>query len=50
MPFTKLSNPDYNEIWKKDKLSTVNCQDYVDKLNSYIVNSTSEDNNEYQNN
>ena len=50
MPFTKLYNPDYyaavekgvilsDEVIENDQLSAINCQDYIDKLNSYIANS-----------
>ena len=60
MPFTKLSDPDYYAIVKKgvmlsdeviqnDQLSTLRCQDYIDKLNSYIVNSNSQNDNEDEN-
>ena len=60
MPFTKLSDLDYYAAVKKvvilcdkvienDQLSALNCQDYLDKLNSYIANSNSQNDNEDQN-
>ena len=60
MPFTKLSDPDCyaavkkgvifsDEVIDNDQLSALNCQDYLDKLNSYIANSNSQNDNEAQN-
>ena len=60
MPFTKLSDPDYYAVIKKgvmiseevlqnDELSTLNCEDYIAKLNSYISNSNACDDNEDEN-
>ena len=56
MPFTKLTDHDYyaavkkgvmlsDEVIQNNNLSAVNCQDYVDKLNSYIANSASQNDN-----
>ena len=60
MPSTKLTDHDYyaavkkgvmlsDEVIQNDTLSTVNCQDYIDKFNSYISNSTSQNGNEDHN-
>ena len=60
MPFTKLSDLDYNaavkkgvmlsdEVIQNNILSTLNCQQYLDKLNSYIANSNSQNDKEDQN-
>ena len=57
MPFTKLTDHDYyaavkkgvmlsDEVIQNDNLSAVNCQDYIEKLNSYIANSASQNDNE----
>ena len=57
MPFTKLSDPEYyavvkkgvvfsDEVIKNNRLSALSCKDYIDKLNSYIANSTSQNGNE----
>ena len=57
MPFTKLTDHDYyaavkkgvmlsDEVIQNDNLYAVNGQDYIDKLNSYIANSASQNDNE----
>ena len=38
-----------DEVIQNNILSTLNCQQYLDKMNSYIANSTSQNNNEEQN-
>ena len=56
MPFTKLSDPICkkgvilsDEVIENDQLSALNCQNYLDKLNSYIANSNSQNDNEDKN-
>ena len=59
MSFTKLTDPDYyaavkkgvmlsDEILQNDTLSAFSCNDYIEKINSYIANSTSQNDNEVQ--
>ena len=60
MPFTNLTDPDYyatvkkgviisDEVLHNDQLTSLNCQDYIAKLNSYIANSNIQDDNEDEN-
>ena len=57
MAFAKLTDHDYyaavkkgvmlpDEIIQNDNLSAINYQGYIDKLNSYIANSASQNDNE----
>ena len=38
-----------DEVIQNDNLSVMDCQDYIDKLNSYIANSASQNDNDDQN-
>jgi exonuclease III len=60
IPFTKLTDPDYyatvkkgvmisDEVLENDQLSTLNCQKYIEELNSYISNSITQNDNEDDN-
>ena len=57
MPFPKLTDKDYyaavkkgvmlsDEVIQNENLSAVNCKNYIDKLNSYIANSASQNDHE----